>query len=94
VEKNETHLHCPGDPTGRECFTDSDGVDGVSEATLFSKTMDDTGNKLTSRGVNVDTWPVLGGDRHGWNRAAEDHPPKDGSKEVKWDDMDDPQVFI
>jgi hypothetical protein len=92
VNANETVIGCPGDPTGRECLSGSDGVDGVHEISVFAPKKDFNSKRLEANGVVVDDWGVDGGGTHNWNRAAEDHPAEeDESKKVDWTKLHTPQ---
>jgi hypothetical protein len=93
VNANETIIGCPGDPTGRECLSGSDGVDGVHEISIFAPKKDRNSKRLEAKGVLVDDWGMNGGGVHNWNRAAEDHPAaeQEDSKKVDWTKLHKPQ---
>jgi hypothetical protein len=88
---NATAVGCPGDPTGRECLSGSDGVDGVHEISVFAPKKDRNTKKLEEQGVVVDDWAVPGAAKHNWNRAAEDHPEEEAEDKIDWTKLHTPQ---
>lgn len=89
---NATAVGCPGDPTGRECLSGSDGVDGVHEISIFAPKKDFNSKKLEKQGVVVNDWAVPDPEKHDWNRAAEDHASGgDDKDQVDWTKLHTPQ---